>query len=53
MSWRTSRRLAAIALAGVIGVSLFLARPWSSRNSFRQMRMFAPGARIENFRTMD
>src|SRR5882672_1816385 len=47
-------RRAAIVVAAAIGaVALFLARPWSSRNSFRQMRIFAASARVHNFRAMD
>jgi CubicO group peptidase (beta-lactamase class C family) len=44
----------ALVVAAVVGaVALFLARPWSSRNSFRQMRIFAASARVHNFRSMD
>jgi CubicO group peptidase (beta-lactamase class C family) len=40
-------------LASVAALSLLATRPWSSRNSFRQMRLFAPSARVENFRRME
>jgi CubicO group peptidase (beta-lactamase class C family) len=52
-STRVVRRVV-IALVGIVAaVSLLAARPWSSRNSFRQMRIFAPSERVRNFRAMD
>jgi CubicO group peptidase (beta-lactamase class C family) len=47
------KRSLLIVVAMVGAVAFLAARPWSSRNSFRQMRLFAPGTRIENFRRMD
>jgi CubicO group peptidase (beta-lactamase class C family) len=47
-------RLIAWSIVLGIGLAALLAtRPWSSRNSFRQMRMFAEGDRIHNFQSMD
>src|SRR6185436_5962142 len=47
------RRTLLIALGVVSLIALLAARPWSSRNSFRQMRLFAPSGRVQNFREMD
>ena len=47
------RRVVLSVVAVVVAVALVATRPWSSRNSFRQMRLFAPGARVENFREME
>ena len=49
----TPRRVAIAAAVTVAVVALLMTRLWSSRNSFRQMRIFAPSARVRNFRTMD
>jgi CubicO group peptidase (beta-lactamase class C family) len=50
---RVVRRIV-LAVVGLVAlVALLAARPWSSRNSFRQMRIFAPSERIHNFRAMD
>jgi CubicO group peptidase (beta-lactamase class C family) len=50
---RAARRAAAIVAALIAAVAFAAARPWSSRNSFRQMLIFAPSTRVRNFRTMD
>jgi CubicO group peptidase (beta-lactamase class C family) len=51
---RTLVLRAALALVALsAAVALLAARPWSSRNSFRQMSLFAEGARVRNFRAMD
>lgn len=47
------RRVVLFLIALVGSVAFIQAKPWSSRNSFRQMRLFAPSVRIRNFRTMD
>lgn len=47
------RRALLIVVAMVASVAFLAARPWSSRNSFRQMRLFAPSTRIDNFRRME
>jgi CubicO group peptidase (beta-lactamase class C family) len=53
-AWSDVVRRVVPPLAGVVAAAaLLLARPWSSRNSFRQMRLFAASARVENFRRMD
>ncbi|HVU02527.1 MAG TPA: serine hydrolase [Polyangiaceae bacterium] len=49
----TLRRAVALAGGAVLALAVAAGRPWSSRNSLRQMRLFAPGSRIENFREMD
>lgn len=50
---RIARLALYIGLAGLAVLALLATRFWSSRSSFRQMRIFAPAVRIENFRTMD
>lgn len=50
---RTIRRAAAIVIGSIAVVAFAAARPWSSRNSFRQMLIFSPSTRVQNFRTMD
>lgn len=47
-------RRAAIGAASLIAAVAFLmTRPWSSRSSWRQMRIFDPAVRVQNFRDMD
>ncbi|HVW26878.1 MAG TPA: serine hydrolase [Polyangiaceae bacterium] len=46
-------RAVAVVFAVLLAASLAATRFWSSRNSFRQMRLFAPSVRVQNFRTMD
>ena len=48
-SRRTVLRVVAVVAAVLSLGALALARPWSSRNSFRQMRIFAP-AELEPIR---
>jgi CubicO group peptidase (beta-lactamase class C family) len=50
---RTVRRAAAIVIGLIAAVAFAATRPWSSRNSFRQMLIFEPSMRVRNFRTMD
>jgi CubicO group peptidase (beta-lactamase class C family) len=45
--------MAAIVVGLIAAVAFAAARPWSSRNSFRQALIFAPSSRVRNFRTMD
>ncbi len=46
-------RIVALALSAIAAVALLATRPWSSRNSFRQMRIFGPSVRVHNFQSMD
>ena len=47
------RRVALASVSLVAAVAFLMTRPWSSRNSWRQMRIFDPAIRVQNFRDMD
>jgi CubicO group peptidase (beta-lactamase class C family) len=47
------RRVAFAAIAVPATIAFLMTQPWSSQNSFRQMRIFSPSARLHNFRAMD
>lgn len=47
------RRAAIGAASLVAAVAFVMTRPWSSRSSWRQMRIFDPAVRVQNFRDMD
>jgi CubicO group peptidase (beta-lactamase class C family) len=52
--WIASRRwtLAAAIVAALLATVLGLTRPWAQYSPFGLMRLFAPGVRVENFRSM-
>lgn len=46
-------RFVGLVAAFLVFVALLLTRPWSSQNSWRQMRIFHPAERVHNFRAFD